>query len=120
MNALTVQVRFEYNPKPYMFYTDIADLAEGDRVVVRASTGLQVANVLSAPKDNSALRDKANAWVLCRVDFSSEIKRQKRAEIEKELKRAIEETSVLERAKQLADFNPALAGLIAQLEEMDK
>lgn len=124
-NKMSVGVKFYKDrnsaintDKVYEFFTDLADLVDGDDVVVRCSTGLQIGYVVSEPNENYSSR--ANAWVIDKIDFSAENKRKVKAELEAQLKRAIEETSVLERAKQLAALNPNLAALIAQLEELDK
>lgn len=122
METKTVQVRFEDHNKVYNFFVEpeLEDLKEGEKIVVRAATGLAIVTVLSEPKLSTIGRDKATAWVISRIDFSGEEKRTKRAELEKELKKAIEATSVIERAKQLASLNPELAKLIEALEELDK
>ena len=105
--------------RTYDFFTDIDGLEVGDTVVVRSTTGLQVVTVAVAATEND-FGTKATAWVIDKIDFTSETKRKAKKEIEKQLKAAIESTSVIERAKQLASLNPAINALIAQLEELEK
>lgn len=61
----TVVVEYvENNYKKYDFFTDIPDLAIGDKVVVLARTGLGIARVVGFRQG----KGKADAWIICRID----------------------------------------------------
>jgi hypothetical protein len=86
MEKKYVKVEFiGYSGKQYAFWTDL-ELQAGDLVVVDSTMGYGVAVVM----ENIEFSDKANRWVVQKVDLEAHVKRIERAEQMKLLKQKME------------------------------
>jgi hypothetical protein len=113
--------------KAYSFFTDIEDLAVGELVLVETSGrsnrfGLGICQVCRVEGISKPGRDKAENWIIQRIDLTGHVKRMQKAAKVQELKNALHDAK--EQAeeyllyKALAKENPAIAALIKELHEI--
>lgn len=111
----------------YSFRNEIADLKEGDFVVVQSKNGLGiglVTRLLDNTFENSGYANKATAYTVDKVDVTSLIAREeakaRRVWLERELKRKKAEMEDVLIFKVLADSDPEAAKMLEELKQLPR
>lgn len=119
---------FGNSSKAYSFFTDLDDLEVGDLVIVQSSgissrLGLAICQVSALEGLTKLQRDKAEKWVIQKIDLTQHAERMKRAAIEQEIRNKLrerkEEAEELMVYKALAQSDPEIAALLTRLAEFD-
>ena len=113
----------QHDMKTYTYMTDIRDIQVGDKLVVEVSQDLKVVTVVQTEGLTPAMRNKAHAWVVAKVDVQGHIDRvqrmQKAQEIRnilRERKEQVEESLIYQH---LAQTDPEIGKLMQELHDLD-
>jgi len=118
-NTLTPQ----FSEKEYAYYTDIEDIQVGDWVIVVVQGTPKAVKVEQVSGLSVANRDRANKWIVSRIDLTNWEKRmaelQMVMEIENQLDGEFQQAQRMTTFVMLADSNPRIAALLDKLREIN-
>jgi len=118
-NTLTPQ----FSEKEYAYYTDIEDIQVGDWVIVVVQGTPKAVKVEQVSGLSVANRDRANKWIVSRIDLTNWEKRmaelQMVMEIENQLDEEFQQAQRMTTFVMLADSNPRIAALLDKLREIN-
>lgn len=116
--------------RPYAYYTNDDSIKVDDYCVVHVSEngkevdagGFKVVRVVSDEESVECVK-KASKWIVCKVDaetYFTRIDREKRKEIlAAKIEREMEDFLRKNKYKALAEQNPAVAAIIAEMDELE-
>ena len=120
---LTVLVQFDLTGKFYSYFTDIADIKEGDRAIVIVDGVPKIVKVVQTTGLSRAQHDRAIAIIHSAVDVSdydNKIRRlQTYQQIRTELRQAKEQHDEMFIYQTIAKDNPRVKELLEQLNTLD-